>query len=586
MYAEPRFDLSSGKYLRRRRLADRDRACRLWSVSLPPSTPVATPRWQLATLVGAVALVLLAAFPYFEQIRNANELPRLLQAMSLVEQGEWAIDGPSRRGIPTGPDVARSPVDDRLYPNKPPGASVVGALAYVIARVGGEPPTLREFTWWARLLAGVVPVLIMVGLAWVQLRRSYAGSVSAAAILVFVFGTPMFAYARLFYGHALAACLLYAGVVAIERGYARGRASELGLGAALAATAITVEYGAAFAGLPIAIMLAWPILRNRRVRAHRRAGAKQALIGLGCALIPVIALSLYQREVFGSAWATGYHHAADPGFAQLHGQGLLGLGAPTWSNVVTHLLSPSTGLLMWSPLVVIACVGLAGLAWRAGSTQREARLHLGIFAVVVLVGLGLSFQGGWRVGPRYLVVALPMLMLGIAEYIAWGLELASPRWRALVAGSLGAAASWSLIANSLAATLWPHLDATNIAEPFGGVLLPLWRDGFGPYGIPTWFRGGLGFCLALPIGLGLGALTWALARGREQLSVSLLLCFALGAGLGAFVPTMVIPRAVVAHPKTERNLKYIEKVYEPRVHAGKRTPGRSKSLKPSTSPAT
>src|SRR5690606_25100677 len=35
---------------------------------------------ELAVLLGAVALVLLAAFPYFEQVRNANELPRLVQA--------------------------------------------------------------------------------------------------------------------------------------------------------------------------------------------------------------------------------------------------------------------------------------------------------------------------------------------------------------------------------------------------------------------------------------------------------------------------------------------------------------------------
>ncbi|HLT38773.1 MAG TPA: hypothetical protein VK034_20945, partial [Enhygromyxa sp.] len=84
------------------------------------------PLSNLAVLLGAVAMVLLAAFPYFEQVRNANELPRLVQAMSLVEHGEWTIDGPSRRGLALGPDVARSP-DGRLYPNKPPGASVVGA---------------------------------------------------------------------------------------------------------------------------------------------------------------------------------------------------------------------------------------------------------------------------------------------------------------------------------------------------------------------------------------------------------------------------------------------------------------------------
>ncbi|MCA9638029.1 MAG: hypothetical protein KC420_18500, partial [Myxococcales bacterium] len=87
-------------------------------------------RRQGLILVGLLAVALGLGVPYFEAIRSANERPRLLQGMALVECGEWAIDGPSRRGLALGPDVARSPVDRRVYPNKPPGASVVGALAY------------------------------------------------------------------------------------------------------------------------------------------------------------------------------------------------------------------------------------------------------------------------------------------------------------------------------------------------------------------------------------------------------------------------------------------------------------------------
>ena len=34
-----------------------------------------------------VFMGLLAAFPYFEQIRSANELPRLMQGKALVEDG-------------------------------------------------------------------------------------------------------------------------------------------------------------------------------------------------------------------------------------------------------------------------------------------------------------------------------------------------------------------------------------------------------------------------------------------------------------------------------------------------------------------
>jgi hypothetical protein len=545
--------------------------------------PGESPRWYAWALLAVLAAVLLSAFPYFEQVRNANEIPRLVQAMSLVEHGEWAIDGESRRGIPLGPDIARSPADGRLYPNKPPGASLVGAVGFVFAKLGGEPPTLRELTWWARLFAGVVPVLVIAAVAYGRLRRVYGGPVSIAAVVLFVFGTPMFSYARLFYGHALAAALLFAGVSLIERGFAERRRGELVFGGMLAASAIGVEYGAAFAGLPIAVMLAWPVLRGggskagsfRALAALGGAGGELAVIALAGALLPVMLLAAYQYTAFGSAWSTGYHNAADPSFAQLHGQGLLGLGVPRWDNVVTHLLSLDGGLLVWSPLVVIGCVGLARLTRREGPSQRLARLQLSIFAVVLIMGLGLSFEGGWRVGPRYLVVAMPMLILGIAEFLDTWRDHPRAGMAAAAMGLLGIAASWSLLANTLAATLWPHLDTTNIHEPFGAVLIPLWQHGFGPYGLPTFFRGGLWLCVAAPVLLGFGALMWAGGTSRPQV---VLLPLMLGAAIGAVIVLLLIPRIVTAHPKTDRNLQYIEKVYEPRVHAGERTPGFSRKL--------
>jgi hypothetical protein len=429
--------------------------------------------------------------------------------------------------------------------------------------------------------------LVIAAVAWARLRPVYGGAVSCATILLFVFGTPMFSYARLFYGHALAAALLFVGAAMIERGSAQARRVEIALGGMLAAAAIGVEYGAAFAGLPIAIMLLWPVLRpstpllrasgsgSSSARSSRSHAAELAVIALAGALVPILLLAAYQQAAFGSPWSTGYHHAADPGFAQLHGQGLLGLGAPRWENVQTHLLSLDGGLLIWSPLVVIGCLGLGRLARHDGELRRVAYLQLSIFAVVLIMGLGLSFEGGWRVGPRYMVVALPMLMLGIAEFLNNWREHPRAGAAAAAMGLFGLAASWSLLANTFAATLWPHIDTTNITEPFGAVLIPLWDHGYGPYGLPTYFRGGLALCLAAPVGLGLGALVWAGGLGRPQV---VLLPIVLGAAIGAVVLLLLIPRVSPAHPKTERNLQYIEKVYEPRVHAGKRTHGHSRKL--------
>jgi hypothetical protein len=533
--------------------------------------------WQLPILLALVAALLLAAFPYFEQTRNANELPRLVQSLALVETGEWALDGASRRGLPLGPDLARSPVDGRLYPNKPPGTSVVGTLAVHAARLGDEPVTLRELTWWARLFAGVLPVLVLLGVAWGRLRElGHGAPVVVAALLLLVFGTPLFAYARLFYGHALAACLLYVGLVTLVRACERGRIELAALGGFAAASAITVEYAAAFAGLPIAVAL---LAMLRPARGQGPSGRTLGLVAAGLvgALLPVVALAAYHAHAFGSPFATGYHHAVEPGFAAAHAEGLLGLGLPRLDKLGIDLLSPKTGLLVFSPIVGVALAGLVHAARRPGPRARAARLDLAVFACLLLVGIGLGFEGGWRIGPRYLVVVLPCLVLGLAEAIeAW-------REGVVFDGVLALAASSSLFACSLAATLWPHVDPTHVGEPFGEVFLRLITDGYAPYGLPQLASSpGIGAVLAvaLPCLLGLAALAWALGPRRLPGLVPML----LGALMGVVVIVVVLPRSVARPAKSERNLLYIESVYEPRVRVeegGTRIePGRTLVLAP------
>jgi hypothetical protein len=528
-------------------------------------------------LLVLVAALVLAVFPYFEQTRNANELPRLVQSLALVETGEWAVDGASRRGLPLGPDLARSRVDGRLYPNKPPGASVVGTLAVRSASLGDEPVTLRELTWWARLWAGTLPLLVLLGVAWGRLRElGHGAPVVTAALLLLAFGTPLFAYARLFYGHTLAACLLYVGLVTLERGGERGRPVLAALGGFAAASAITVEYAVAFAGVPIGLALL-ATLRPTHARARSPRALALVLASLVGAALPVLALALYHAHAFGSPWSTGYHHAVDPVFAAAHGTGLLGLGLPRLDKLGIDLVSPKTGLLVFSPIVAVALAGLVHAARRPGPRAYAARLDLAVFACLLLVGLGLGFEGGWRIGPRYLVVVLPCLVLGLAEAIeAW-------REQVVFDGLFALAASWSLFACSLAATLWPHVDPTHVGEPFGEVFLPLITDGYAPYGLPQLLASpGFGSVLAvvLPCLLGLAGLAWALGPRRLPGLVPML----LGALMGVVVIVVLLPRSVENPPKSERNLLYIESVYEPRVRVEDGgtsiEPGRTVTLSP------
>jgi hypothetical protein len=175
--------------------------------------------------------------------------------------------------------------------------------------------------------------------------------------------------------------------------------------------------------------------------------------------------------------------------------------------------------------------------------RSHARLHLAIFAALVLACASLNFEGGWRVGPRYLVAVLPALVLGWARALSWIRGRAG--WLVVTAALL----TWSAVINGLAGDLWPHFDLHNIHQPVSEVLLPLWWAGWTPYTV-----GGLGVTVALVAGL-VALLALLHPRGKQWLPVAI----GVGLGLGLVAATRLIP----PHPRSAANLAYIEKVWEP-----------------------
>ncbi len=510
-----------------------------------------------AGVLAMLGLVLGLLFPYFESVRNANEVPRLLQGMAIVDDDVWHIDAQARRFDP-GPDVARNEQTRHLYPNKPPGTSAVISVAYRVAKATtdeGEPLTLRRYTWWARMATGWLPTIVLCG--FLLRRWRFRGTATAAAVIVYACATPAASYAHLAYGHQLAAALLGIGMLLLVD--ARGddedagprntgvRAALAAAGGLLAGLAVTVEYAAVFAGLPIAIYL----LAGIGSGARRQGSIVATAAGLGGALVAVVMLARYHVAAFGSAWSTGYHHVTNADFADKHGQGLLGLRGPSWDGFSTHILSADGGLLWWAPLFVLGLYGLAQLA-RSGPHRSEARLHLSVVVLYLALTCSLSFDGGWRIGPRYIVLALPSLCLGWAWI--FGQFKDRPAWFA----GLVAVAIYSFVVNGLAANLWPHLDLRNIHQPVAEVLLPLWRQGLRPYDPVGHAVGidGLEIVLALP------PLVWLIVMSRlvdPGWRMALAAVLGVGLGLGAVGAT----KWVAPHPKGERNLAYIVKQWEP-----------------------
>ena len=410
---------------------------------------------QLLIFLLFAGIGILLAHPYFEGTRNANERPRLVQLLAIADSGELRINGPARRGLSLGPDISRNPHTGDLYPNKPPGASFVGLPAVYLSRLGSEQTTLSELTWWARLLSGALPALgiIALFLAW---TRPPLRSSALLASLIFLFATPTASYSRLFYGHLLAGLFFFGGSLLVIRGIQFRRWKEALMGGACCGMAVTVEYGIAFAGLPLALFA---------IGSGVRKAPRELLASMGGFMLPAIGLLWYHSVAFGSPFETGYHHVINPEFIEKHGQGFLGLSTPRWESFYTHFLSPKSGLFALAPVVLLGLFGLVQEA-RSGENRTVARIFLGMMAMMVLVGSSLRFDGGWRVGPRYLVSTLPVLLLG------WRNWFARSHNPFVLTGAF-TLVLLSLAVNHSIALLWPHLNVDPIAWPWGDVVVPL-----------------------------------------------------------------------------------------------------------------
>ena len=466
------------------------------------------------------------ASPYFGRFMNANERPRLLQGIAWVS-GTSAIDGPATRHIAPGIDVSRTP-DGALVPNKPPGTTVVAAVAYEVVRATGRS-SLEDYTRVARMLGGWIPMALLLVLA----RRRFDGPAGSFALVALALGTPCLAYARLLYGHVLAGCCLFAGASVLERALAERRLWLGALGGLVAGAAVTVEYLAAFAGVPIAI---WLLLD-----ARRRGWWALVLAALGGAMIPIAGLMAYHDALFGSPWRTPYHFVVAEGFAEIHGRGLLGLSVPTAHSVFEHLLSPWGGLLYWAPLSMPATWAMIS-AVRRGEADTFERLSLSIFLVLLVLNLCLAQTGGWRVGPRYLVLGLPFLLPGLRRLHAW---LGRPGLGALVVALLG----WSLLVNYLAAGLFPHLVPEG--NPLRDLLLPLWAEGLRPHSM--WGPWGMGLA-----GIGTLILFVAVTRPETAAQKRSWLVGLVGVGVLLFA-ALLVPGS----PGAEDAFASVKSIWEP-----------------------
>jgi hypothetical protein len=316
---------------------------------------------------------------------------------------------------------------------------------YLVPALRGIDPASPAVPRLERISACLLTTLSVLFL-YLALREVTSGGWVVAISAAYAFGTSALSVtSRNLWEHTAGQVFLSLLLLLLAKGQVVGRLPYPALAGFAAGAAIASRLTDVLLVLP----LAWYVFRH-----HPESRLRFVLGALG----PAAFLLGYNAYYFGAVYASGHDISIAPGYWQ----------TPILVGFAAIMLSPSRGLLVYSPVLGLGLVGLLAGA-RAGPALMRY-LGAGVLATLLVYSRWGPWWGGWVWGPRLLADLTPILAFALHR-----LPLDAPRaWLKPAFGSLAAA---SIAVHTLGAfsydTRWdehPNVD-------FHPERLWSWRDG-------------------------------------------------------------------------------------------------------------
>jgi hypothetical protein len=280
--------------------------------------------------------------------------------------------------------------------------AVGGPSADADVAAHGRIQTLVQL--WSASLVTALACAVLALLAYRRLGGSPRTRRRLALVcgLVFAFGTSAWSTAsRSLWQHGPALLFLALGLLALDQLFPRGNVQptsspmlpSFAAGAAFLA-AVAVRPTNAVALVLAAVVIAWRARRG--IWAYVAGGVVIAL--------PWFALTY---DFYGR-WLQPYDSA-----------NRLGLPSTFWEAIGANLISPGRGLLIFSPIVIVAGAGLA-IAWRRRSIgPLEGMSVVAIVGLLIVVSTQPIWWAGSSYGPRYMSETLPFIFVLALPFVDW-----------------------------------------------------------------------------------------------------------------------------------------------------------------------
>jgi len=300
----------------------------------------------------------------------------------------------------------------------PPMAGFLAVPVHLVAHLLPHPDTDESLKWQEKIAASLIVACSAV-LVFLAAGEIASGTVSLIVSLVYAFGTSAFSTsAQALWQHGPSQLFLAAAALVLVRGRRTGRLWPLGalLGLAVLSRPTNV----------IAVL----VVGSYILIAHRGQ-------------FPLFVLAGLPFLVFGAWYNSDYGTVLGPYYGHYHEHPGTWWGGPFWATLAAHVVNPNRGLLVFSPVLVLALVGF----WRKVVRERDAAfLCMALICVghLALISKFAVWWAGWSFGPRYSADIMPLAALFLVPVA----ERVVRKPRSILAGAFVALATMSVLTHA------------------------------------------------------------------------------------------------------------------------------------------
>jgi hypothetical protein len=360
-----------------------------------------------------IALWLFAAFQFFYlltstgRVRTPDEYNTFYTTESLVLRGSTAVP----QAVQLHNFYGRYDLHGEPRAAYPPGQALLCAPwyalgQYLLARLPGVPADDTDLVvaFSSCLSSATFSALTVTFFFLLLAGIGIPSRASLMAVVMVGLGTPIFAYSGWLFSEPISSAI-FVGVALLLFGSGHDPVSLR------TASIAGLVLGLATVVRPTNV-LAIPAFALAVLVRDGRAAVRSAFVLCATSAIGVAILLSHNALLFGGPFEFGYPTTAE-GAKRLNT-----FETPLLTGLYGLLLSPGKSVFVFAPPVILALAGLRRL-WKL---ERGAATMAMLFPLIYLFFYAryTQWEGGYCVGPRYLVPSIVLLCVGLGPMLAEG----------------------------------------------------------------------------------------------------------------------------------------------------------------------